>query len=229
MRQARERGDPRKFRASGFAAWYRADLGITLNGSTISAWADQTGNGRNISQGTAANQPTWTANGVYGKPIAQFSTLGTQSLGPAAFALPQPVHALFTYRQNSFSGAGSKDILFDGGTVASDFLLCSSSANQSFRPNAAIGNSSVLQANGVFAQCDIAFNGASSEGDVDRAVLASGNAGSTAMAGFTMGSLADGTRGANVDYAEFLLYGSILPVSPLTRVRHYLQARYATP
>ena len=47
---------------SSLALWLRADMGITLNGSTVSAWADQSGNGRNATQGTAANQPTYQAS-----------------------------------------------------------------------------------------------------------------------------------------------------------------------
>lgn len=47
---------------SGCVLWLRADLGVTLNGSTVSAWADQSGSGNHVSQGTAANQPTFTAN-----------------------------------------------------------------------------------------------------------------------------------------------------------------------
>lgn len=48
---------------SSLKLWLRADLGVTLNGSTVSAWADQSGNGRNATQGTAANQPTYTTLG----------------------------------------------------------------------------------------------------------------------------------------------------------------------
>jgi hypothetical protein len=36
-----------------------ADLGITLNGGTVSAWADQSGQGAHFVQATAANQPLY--------------------------------------------------------------------------------------------------------------------------------------------------------------------------
>lgn len=41
--------------------WLKADAGITLNGATVSVWADQSGNGNNCSQGVAINQPTYVA------------------------------------------------------------------------------------------------------------------------------------------------------------------------
>lgn len=43
-------------------AWYRADLGVTLNGSTVSAWADQSGNAYNLTQSTAGQQPLYSAS-----------------------------------------------------------------------------------------------------------------------------------------------------------------------
>jgi hypothetical protein len=49
---------------SSLALWLRADLGITLNGATVSAWADQSGNGRHAAQGTAGSQPTIRTSGV---------------------------------------------------------------------------------------------------------------------------------------------------------------------
>jgi hypothetical protein len=47
--------------------WLRADLGITLNGSTVSTWADQSGNGNDGTQGTAANQFGYDASGFNGQ------------------------------------------------------------------------------------------------------------------------------------------------------------------
>lgn len=39
--------------------WYRSDKGVTLNGSTVSAWADQSGLGNHLTQTIAAQQPTF--------------------------------------------------------------------------------------------------------------------------------------------------------------------------
>jgi len=39
--------------------WYRADLGVTLNGSTVSAWADQSGLGNHLGQTVGAQQPVF--------------------------------------------------------------------------------------------------------------------------------------------------------------------------
>jgi hypothetical protein len=59
---------------SDLALWLDADDAgtITLNGSTVSQWNDKSGNGRNVSQATAANQPTRTLNGLGGRTVITF-------------------------------------------------------------------------------------------------------------------------------------------------------------
>ena len=59
---------------SGLQAWYRADLGVTKDGSNnVSQWADQSGNGVHLSQNTATAQPLWVANGFNGEPTVSFN------------------------------------------------------------------------------------------------------------------------------------------------------------
>lgn len=74
---------------ANLAAWYRADLGITLNGSTVSAWADQSGNGNNVTQGTANKQPLFVASdsNVNNKPVLDFDGSNDQMQGNFAAAL----------------------------------------------------------------------------------------------------------------------------------------------
>lgn len=70
---------------SGLDLWLRADLGVTLNGSNVSAWADQSGNNRNCSQASAPAQPGGPNPDpqLNGQPALLFSAL--QSLaGPTA-------------------------------------------------------------------------------------------------------------------------------------------------
>lgn len=46
---------------SGNIIWLRSDKGVTLNGSTVSSWTDQSPTATVFSQGTAALQPTYNA------------------------------------------------------------------------------------------------------------------------------------------------------------------------
>lgn len=47
---------------SGLILWLRADMGITLAGAKVSAWADQSGNANDFAQGVDADRLTYTAS-----------------------------------------------------------------------------------------------------------------------------------------------------------------------
>ncbi|MCI0533677.1 MAG: Ig-like domain-containing protein [Verrucomicrobiales bacterium] len=57
---------------AGLGLWLKADVGVVLNGSTISQWMDQSGQGRDAAQATAASQPTLAPGLVNGKPALVF-------------------------------------------------------------------------------------------------------------------------------------------------------------
>lgn len=61
---------------SALALWLDAEdaASITLNGATVSQWNDKSGNGRHVSQATAASQPTYSATGMVGKPTLDWGT-----------------------------------------------------------------------------------------------------------------------------------------------------------
>jgi hypothetical protein len=76
-------------RISGLANWWDASASstVTLNGTTVSSWANRA-SGPALAQGTAAAQPTYTLSGVSGKNVLTFdggdvlsasATYGTQS------------------------------------------------------------------------------------------------------------------------------------------------------
>jgi hypothetical protein len=46
----------------GCVGWYRADMGVTLVSDVVSAWADQSGNGHHMTQGTAGSRPGHVAS-----------------------------------------------------------------------------------------------------------------------------------------------------------------------
>lgn len=67
------------------ALWLRADLGVTLNAGNVSAWADQSGNGRSFTQGTGGAQPVYDATaGANGTAYLELG--GTRYLDSASAA-----------------------------------------------------------------------------------------------------------------------------------------------
>jgi hypothetical protein len=91
------------------ALWLDAEdaASITLNGSTVSQWADKSGNGRNVAQATATNQPTYQALGWGDKPSLYFdgtndrlaASVAAQTFasGFSVFAVLQKQGAATTY------------------------------------------------------------------------------------------------------------------------------------
>jgi len=63
--------DPRHFSARCLV-WCRADAGVDRNGSTASRWRDMSGRGRDFSQATAIEQPTFASAGLGGRPELTF-------------------------------------------------------------------------------------------------------------------------------------------------------------
>jgi hypothetical protein len=59
--------DPRNMKTP-LAVWCRSDLGAELNGATVSKWLDMSGNGRDFSQSTAGDQPTFGQSGLGQRP-----------------------------------------------------------------------------------------------------------------------------------------------------------------
>ena len=54
-------------------AQYKSSLGITLNGNDVSLWEDQSGNGNDIEQTIAINQPEFVPNAHLGHPVLRFT------------------------------------------------------------------------------------------------------------------------------------------------------------
>ena len=104
---------------SGLVGWWDASdsATVTLNSGNVSAWADKSGNGRTLSQATAANQPAYTTGAVNGRnAIVWPSTTNGRTLGVAS---------AFTVQQYAIVCR-----LGDGGSTLSDFRgLLSAPAN----------------------------------------------------------------------------------------------------
>lgn len=83
----RSRGDFAPTDVPDCSLWLRSDLGITLNGSDISAWADQSGQGHDPSQATASAQPEYVTGVVNGHAVARYA--GAQELLFDASDYPQ--------------------------------------------------------------------------------------------------------------------------------------------
>jgi hypothetical protein len=76
---------------SGITLWLKADAGVTLSGSNVTAWADQSGNGNNASS-SEGSRPTFVSNVLNSKPVLRFDGAGqqmalTSSIGETEYSI----------------------------------------------------------------------------------------------------------------------------------------------
>jgi len=57
---------------SGLSLWLKADAGVTLSGSNVTVWADQSGNGKNMTS-ESGFEPIFIASELNSKPVIDFN------------------------------------------------------------------------------------------------------------------------------------------------------------
>jgi hypothetical protein len=212
--------DFRPTQLAGCVLWLRSDLGITLNGSTVSAWADQSGNGNNATQGTGANQPTYSASdaGYAGRPSLSFD--GTDDSMSSALAVNQPDTVVVV--ANGTNGAQAE--LFDVDSGANRQAVIDSNGLQVFAgvtlaPGGNLNTKAVIAAQ--FHSTTSAFFRNNSQ-----TAVASGDAGTNNMGNLCICGYQHASNFWTGKVVEFLVYNRILAPSEMSQLFAYLGARY---
>lgn len=241
-RRGRLQWTPRRL-GSSLALWLRADMGITLNGSTVSAWADQSGNGRHATQGSAASQPTYQASsaGFAGQPSLAFSRAGTADYlsSTAALLTGDASHALFlVVRPTSLATS-----IFGFGAIGTTNSGMSTSAIGHYDPTGSVkwwyggaNNLGPVSTNvGTIAQAtsyvvgkvyDTANNATVGyvNGTLDASLVAGGSY--ALSAGYVVGQYAAGLGTGNAEIAEMIILTSVPTAAERSALTRYLGARY---
>lgn len=133
-------------------AWYQNEVGITLNGSDVSQWADSSSNSRNMVQATATEQPAYSAGTLTFvgadktnlQTTSQISMSGdfsiawkanpTGSSAGAIIADNTTDGELFKYQSTSritckIDNSGSTNLDLDSGTFGDDYILITRVSN----------------------------------------------------------------------------------------------------
>jgi len=209
----------------------QSDLGVTLNGSTVSAWADQTANGNNFSQGTAANQPTYAANSLNGFPIITFDGVNDTMVAPGP-NLPAPATTnsffWFVFKQVAWT---NQNAFFQTNTNSSFALLQNSTTpNMATYEGTALGPNNGAATIGSWFRGECGFTGSTSDFLKIGATNATGtNTGNTdPTAGFTIGS--NWTPGAwtNVSYVAMMICGGIPSANERSALSAAVTAKYGS-
>lgn len=225
--------------------WVR---GNDLSATPVTTWADQSGNGNDISQGTAMNQPAYIASGLNSLPVVRFDGADDLLIGPATNALIggniEDITLVTVYQTSSSQrgylsslkrdGANSTlvsiDINSNAGTATGGYagFLARNDANSAhtyITDNTNTwndGNGHILIVHIDNANRELFIDGTSYGSNTDGMQSVSTNTGT-----FTLGAQGVGTTLYNGDVAEYSIWTSALNAAELIIVENYLSAKYA--
>jgi hypothetical protein len=111
-------GTPSTIFGANLIVWTKADTGVTLSGSNVTAWADQSGNGHDF--GVENASPTFSGSGFNGLSGITFTT--TQGLKTAGFNISSNVAGFFVVGNFTTStGANARILAYFDPIVAADY------------------------------------------------------------------------------------------------------------
>lgn len=109
--------------SSNLLLWLRSDVGVTTSSGAVTAWADQSGNSNNATQGTGANRPTLTTSNANSGILPSITFNGSQYLSlPTDFANLSAGASVFAILKPSSSSATGVPFVC-GNTSNSDALI----------------------------------------------------------------------------------------------------------
>ena len=198
---------------------------ITESGGAISQWNDKSGNGRNLTQGTGASQPSLTTN-FNGLNTVTFDG-SNDFMETVSVTITQPmwIYAAFNLPTTP---ANDADLVGTGGV-----------ANVAVRPRWSLGPAALMFAGqtGLTRSVPLPigkyvwgvnFNGTSSNFRLNGLQSANGNAGTNGFAHpFRVARRVDGTVYLNVDIGEIIVTKKALTVNEARSLETYLNAKWA--
>lgn len=212
------------------AAWYRADLGITI-GTGVSAWADQSGTGdanKNLSQGTGSQQPTRNNSdaGYNNQPTLSFASASLQYLISGSWASPLSLPETVFVVGNTDGSVTNQ--AYSDGQGNSRLLYTNSGAARAVMYAGATLSSGLGLTSSPLVICSIFNAGSSSIFVSAQTASASGSsgAGGTTRSFLLAGVAAGPTAYLNGKLAEIIVYSRALSSTERAQVFVYLGTRY---
>lgn len=193
---------------------------VTLNGSNVSQWNDKSGNGRNATQGTANNQPTYATAGRNSRNIITFD--GTSdSMLTNDYTIAQP-HTLFVVGRRAVGGANQN--FTDGGSAGRAAVYWANTDNWGMFGGVALTGPAGTDTNWhVFAA---SFNTTSSTLRLDGSTIATGTAGTESYTGLRIGGYNATLALLNGSIAEIISYSGSLSAANRSLVERWLGGKW---
>jgi len=179
-------------------ARYDATTLSLSDGDSVSTWGDETGNGHDLTAGTAA---TYKTDVINSNPVVRFD--GADDFLDVAFSsLSQPNHIFIVFQLLSSSGSDF-DRMHDSENANGHIWESDSSGNWRMWSGDGVVGSEADTNPHIASQL---YNETNSTLRIDGSQDGSGDVGSNPLDGFRVGADADGENHANVDVGEILIY-----------------------
>jgi len=200
--------------------WFRADLGITLNGATVSAWTNQgTDAAGSLTQATADKQPTYVAVSTLGGRVALSFDAADDILTGASVNLAQPNFIAASF-QSPVNSAGINRSLLSG--TVPEYVFVGDAVLKVY-----CGATATIAAiaNGTNGAVQIRVNGAASASRLSGAAWITGqNVGASALQALYIGGpLVAGWNGL---VGEVIVLGTMPSAAVEDRIHAYMRVRY---
>jgi hypothetical protein len=201
---------------------------ITASSGSVSQWNDKSGNGRNVTQGTAAAQPTTAAATLNGLNVLSFD--GEDNLvSSATWTLAQPMTVVVVFTTGAIQAQYS--ILWDGSRVATGTRALMHARNADFASESTMYATTNVVTGALSPSTNYAwaaiFNGASS---VSRRNGVSTNlASNPGTAGIINGIMLSGaisTTRFTGTIAEVIVVGSALSAQQQSDLSTYTSSKW---
>lgn len=164
-------------------AWYRYNQGITVTGSGVSQWDDQSGNGNHLVQATDTNRPAHHADGS----VACDGVDNFMAVNYAPHA--QPRTRYFLFKRTTFVNGGG---IADSYTINNALVRMLNAVDNIELYAGAAGCGSTDLARGDYGVLSVIFNGASSSLQINNGTPSTCNAGALTQGGLTIGAVGGG-------------------------------------
>ncbi len=214
--------------SNGLALWLRADRGVTTSGGSVTAWADQSGNGVDLTSGVAG-APTLTPNVVNGLPAVTFS--GSEQLN-GGFAGPTGAASVFALCRYT-NASSNNDYLYSigrPGSSGSMYSLSRRGGNGAYHYDGARTNIQGTLPHGRFFVATQVYGGGTPQShqlfEGADTVMQTSAANDYATDGsIRLGNYSSGSYRFVGDVVEFLVYDRALDGEAVLSVWQYLRQR----
>ena len=211
---------------SGLSLWLKSDSGVTLSGSNVTAWADQSGNGNNA---TVYNNTQLVENALNSKPAISFDGVASYATFPISLSTEtnRTIFIVGKYNDLSRGQEGFLALVF-GGSFDRGYVFRESETDATYyyTPSqiaaptlTSVGNYHIVTVEHNFVgDSTMGINGSFGHGD--QCDLSEINQGNIAQRG-------NGQEYASVNIAEIIIYNQALTTQNIQQVEQYLNTKYA--